>query len=98
MSSVIDVLERMGTDSQLRHATQSELERVLVAARIEPELQAAILAQNAPMIGQLLAQETHCAFLFPAEEGEEEGDEEAPSKDDEEVSRYTAPQTSGTAG
>lgn len=98
MSNVIDVLERIGVDSQLRYATQLELEQVLADARIEPELQAAILAQDASRIGRLLAQDIHCAFLFPAEEGEEEGDEETPSKDGEEVSMYAAPRTSGMPG
>ena len=36
MSNVIDFLERLGQDAQLRHATGIELEQALTRAGIEP--------------------------------------------------------------
>lgn len=83
MSDVIDFLERMGQDAQLRHGSQDEVELALTSAEIAPELQAAILAKDQAHLETLLGQSPLCVVLWPGEEeGEEEDEtEEAPSRE-----------------
>lgn len=90
MSNVIDFLERMGQDAQLRHASRSEVELALKEARIDPELQAAILAKDQSHLELLLRQEPLYCLLFPAKEDEDEDSEEVPSREDEEVTLHFA--------
>ncbi len=87
MTDVIDFLERMGQDAQLRHAAQDEVELALNSAEIAPELQTAILARDQAQLEKLLGQTPLCAPLFPGQEEEEEGeeDEESPSKEPDEI-------------
>ena len=89
MSNVIDFLERMGQDAQLRHASLSEIELALKGAQIDPELQAAILAKDQAGIEALLGRGHLCCFLLPGKEDEDEDTEEAPSRDDEEISAHS---------
>ena len=86
MSDVIDFLERMGQDAQLRHGSQSEVELALASAEVAPELQSAILAKDQARLETLLGQVPLCAVFFPGEEEEEEEDEteETPSEPGEE--------------
>ena len=92
MTDVIDFLERMGEDAQLRYASPEEVEQALVNAEISPELQTAILARDQVQLESLLGQTHVSGYLLPGKEGEEEGneDEEAPSREPDE-----APEQSG---
>lgn len=87
MTDVIDFLERMGQDAQLRHASQDEVELALTSAEVAPELQAAILAKDQAQLETLLGQAPVCSAFFPGKEDEEEGDEdeETPSKEPDEA-------------
>ena len=96
MSNVIDFLERMGQDAQLRHASRSEVELVLKDAQIDPELQAAILAKDRATLETLLGHVNVCCMLAPAKEDEEE--EESPSRDDEEISLESVVRVVALAG
>lgn len=91
MTDVIDFLERMGQDAQLRHASQDEVERALTSAEMAPALQAAILARDLAQLESLLGQAPVCVCLFPGKEEEEEGDEdeETPSREPDEDSRHS---------
>ena len=91
MTDVIDFLERMGQDAQLRHASQDEVELALTNAEIAPELQTAILAKDQAHLETLLGQVPLCAMFMPGEEVEEEGgeDEESPSKEPDEASGHS---------
>jgi hypothetical protein len=91
MTDVIDFLERMGQDAQLRHASQDEVELALTSAEIAPELQTAILAKDQAKIESLLGQAPLCGMFLPGQEEEEEGDEdeEAPSKEPDETSGHS---------
>ena len=84
MSNVIDFLERMGQDAQLRQASQREIELALADAQIDPEIQVAILAKDQSVLERLLGHVNVCCMLAPAKEDEKE--EESPSRDDEEIS------------
>jgi hypothetical protein len=84
MSNVIKFLENLGQDATLRHADAMELELQLVRAGIEPVMQMAIREKDQKRLEALLACSSNvCCGVFPGKEDEEE--EEAPSKDDEEV-------------
>lgn len=85
MSDVIDFLEKMGQDAQLRHGSQGEVELALASAEVAPELQSAILAKDQARLETLLGQAPLCAVFFPGEEEEEEDEtEETPSEPGEE--------------
>jgi hypothetical protein len=82
MSNVIDFLERIGQDAQLRHASADELELALADARVERGLQSVILASDLSQLHALLGKGPLCSIQVPAEEeeedeGEGEGDEDA---------------------
>jgi hypothetical protein len=83
MTDVIDFLERMGQDAQLRYGSQEEVEIALASAQIAPELQTAILAEDQQHLETLLGQEVFCAMLFPGEEQEEDDTEETPSREED---------------
>jgi hypothetical protein len=92
MSDVIDFLEKMGQDAQLRHGSQDEVELALASAEIAPELQAAIIARDQAHLETLLGQAPLCAVYLPGTEEEEQDDEaeETPSREPDE-----APELSG---
>ncbi len=100
MTNVIDFLERMGQDAQLRHASQDEVELALTSAEIAPELQAAILAKDQTYLQTLLGQDPLCGMLFPGKEDEQEDEdtEETPSREGEEQVRRSVSNNQVLAG
>ncbi|MDE2154427.1 MAG: hypothetical protein KGJ32_00815 [Xanthomonadaceae bacterium] len=98
MSNVVDLLERMGRDAQLRHASQGEVELALAEAQIDPELQAAIIAKNQRQLEALLGRGSLCCLMLPAKEGEDDDSEESPSQDGEEITLHHAFRTATSAG
>jgi len=64
MSNVIDFLERMGQDAQLRHASQNDVEQALARAQIDPQLQTAILAKDQRKLETLLGGNNVCCALM----------------------------------
>jgi hypothetical protein len=82
MLDVIDFLEKMGQDAQLRHGSQDEVELALASTQIAPEQQAAILAKDQTKLEGLMGQTPLCAVYFPGEEEEEDDEtEETPSRE-----------------
>lgn len=95
MTGVINFLERMGRDAQLRHAFQDEVGFALASAGIDAELRVAILARNKKGLQALLGQDPFCCLIHPAKPGEEqeecdgsceEGGEKKDDKDKEKKS------------
>jgi hypothetical protein len=80
VTDIIDFLERLGQDAQLRHASESELRAALAAAAIEPAAATAILAGDRRTLErQLAARSEFCCLIYAPrreDEEEEEGDEE----------------------
>src|SRR5215469_12879481 len=84
MSSVIDFLERMGSDAQWRHASQEDLDLALAETDITAPERTAILAKDALALKALLRQVPLFAMQIPGapdeegdeDEGEEDGDDE----------------------
>jgi hypothetical protein len=85
MSNVINFLEKMGRDAQLRHASRDDLQNALLAGSVSAELSVLLLAGNQSAIESLLGQMPLCCAMFPVKEDEEES-EESPAKDDDEIS------------
>lgn len=100
MSNVIDFLERMGQDAQMRHASLNDVARVLDAAQIDPELQAAILAKDQLLIESMLGGSKVYCVLMPGKQDEEEEDdtEETPSRENSEISLRTSLHFAASAG
>jgi hypothetical protein len=74
MSDVIDFLEKLGQDSQLRHAPQGALKRALRAARMSPELQAALMSGDQASIEAVLGIDSNvcCMIYVPTRQDEEQ--------------------------
>jgi hypothetical protein len=87
MSDLIDFLERMGSDSQSRFVTGSELEEALTRAGIEPTVRSAVLAGDRPRLESLIgASPIVCTLInVPDEEEEEEDEEEGDEDEDDEA-------------
>ena len=84
MSNVIDLLERIGRDAQLRYAVGVEVQRVLEDEGIDPDVQAAILSEDSLQLEALLGASTNvCCMVHHPEEEEEEGDEDDDDDDDD---------------
>ncbi|AGG89542.1 hypothetical protein RHOFW104T7_10370 [Rhodanobacter thiooxydans] len=89
MFDVIDFLERVGQDAQLRHASRDEVGSALSNAEIDPELRVAILARDGQELRTLLGQGPYCCLINPAKPGEEQEEcdgscEEGEEKKDDE--------------
>ena len=94
MSDVIDFLERMGADAQLRHGTQDELELALTSSEVDQEVRSAILAKDKIRLDALLGQGGLFGMMIPAKEDEDESEhenEETPSHEDGEVKDFMLP-------
>ena len=82
MTDVIDFLERMGQDAQLRHGSQDYVELALASAEIAPELRVAILARDEQGLQALLGQDPFCCLINPAKPDEEQDEEQDEEKEE----------------
>jgi len=74
MSNVIDFIERLGQDSQLRHATGIELEQALTRAGIEPAVRTAMLGSDRGLLESLIgATPNICCMVNVPQEQDDEG-------------------------
>ena len=85
MSNVIDLLERLGKDAQLRHASDHEIEQALIRAQIDPAIRNAILQRDQRELEMLLGASANvcCMIATPAQEEREDEDEEKHQEDDD---------------
>jgi len=95
VSNVIDFLQRLGQDADLRHAPRTALELALTEADIDPALREALLGADQRKLESLLGADTNvCAMISPGkkeeeseddvEEDEDEDDDEDEDEDDDE--------------
>jgi enoyl-CoA hydratase/carnithine racemase len=82
MFDVIDFLERVGQDAQLRHASQDEVGLALSAAEADPELRVAILAGDGQSLATKLGKTAFCCYINPGKEDEDEDEDDKDDKDD----------------
>ena len=76
MLHVIDFLEQMGRDAQLRSATGLEVEAALLRAGIEPNARAAILGGDQLLLESLVGARHNICCMINVPEEEEESEEE----------------------
>jgi hypothetical protein len=85
VSNLIDFLERLGQDAELRYAGGEVVEEALCAAGIEPDLRVAILAKDQRALEALLGADTNvCSLIHKEDEEEEEEEEEDDEEEDDE--------------
>lgn len=74
MSNVIDVLERIGQDSNLRYGAAPEVERALLESGVDPGLRAALARGDYSSLEKLLGAKTDmCCLIHAPEEQEDDG-------------------------
>jgi hypothetical protein len=84
VSNVIEFLQRLGEDADLRHAPRTQLELALAEAGIDPALREALLAADQRKLESLLGADTNvCAMVAPAKEEEDEDEDEDDLEDEE---------------
>jgi hypothetical protein len=85
VSNVIDFLQRLGQDADLRHAPRTALEQALAEAGIDPALREALLGADQRKLESLLGVDTNvCAMISPGKKEEEEEDEDDFEDDEDE--------------
>lgn len=86
MSSVIDFLEKMGQDAQLRHASPEDIAQALAEANVDAAIGAAIIAKSTSELYALLHQgPLFCIQTAPDKPGKEKKkEEEGEGKEDKE--------------
>jgi hypothetical protein len=72
MSNIIEFLERLGQDSQLRNATGRELQTAMERAGIEPAVQAALAGADRHSLETQAGAATNVCCLVNAAEDEED--------------------------
>ncbi len=83
MRNLIEFLERMGRDPQLRDADPASLAAAMNAAGLSPELREAIAQRDQARLEALLGARTNVICgLFPADDDDKEDE---PVPDDDEV-------------
>jgi hypothetical protein len=84
VSNVIDFLQRLGQDADLRHAPRTELELALAEADIDPALREALLGADQRKLESLLGADTNvCAMISPGKKEDDEEEDEDDFEDDE---------------
>ena len=85
MSNVIDFLQRLGQDADLRHAPRAALELALGEADIDPALREALLGADQRKLESLLGADTNvCAMIAPGKKEEDEEEDEDEEDDEDE--------------
>jgi len=84
MSNIVDFLERLGRDAQLRYAASAEVEEALLRAQIAPALRAALLAEDSRRLEALLGVKANvcCMVHVPDDDDDDDEDEEDDDQDD----------------
>jgi len=84
VSNVIDFLQRLGQDADLRHAPRTALEVALAEADIDPALREALLGADQRKLETLLGADTNvCAMISPGKKEDDEDEDEDDFEDDE---------------
>lgn len=87
MTDAIDFLEQLGRNATLRHAPTAELERMLAASGLDPQLRSALLTDNVPRLQELLGAQPSVCCLIEKPDQEDDEEEEEEHEDDEEAVR-----------
>jgi hypothetical protein len=84
VSNIIDFLERMGADAQLRGASPIELEAALIQAGLGSAQWIGMVGMNQRQLESLLGARSNvcCLIVAPDEEQKPEEEEEEPEEED----------------
>jgi hypothetical protein len=99
MSSVVDFLEKIGSEAYWRDAPADQIEQALVEADIEIQVRSAILTNDIPELRALLGQVKVMGLQVPGprpEEIPEEPEQPDPEKKEEEEEEEERGQATGT--
>lgn len=72
MSDIIDFLERVGQDSNLRHASRAQLERAASEVHMSPEVRAALADRDQHLLATLLGTGNVCCLINVPVGGDDE--------------------------
>lgn len=84
MSNVIDFLERLGQDADLRTATNDQIDEALRNAGIDPALRSAIVNCDQLRLEALLGADSNVCCMIYKEDEEEEEEKEGEEEEEEE--------------
>lgn len=94
-NDVVDLLEKIGQDAKLRHATDEELLRLMTLAGIAPPLRAAVVDSDTRRLGALLGARLDVCGIVVAPADEDE-DSETPT-DETAISAWPEPHNARSA-
>jgi hypothetical protein len=84
MTNVVDFLDRIGRDVELRYATAEEIDRVLAQEQVPPAVRGALLDDGAQLEALLGATPSICCLVRTPEEPEEKEEEDDTDEPEEE--------------
>lgn len=99
MTDVIEFLERMGRDAQLRHASEGVLEQAMRDAQMSPRARAAVTGGDRAEIEAVIGAESNvcCVVYVPESEEEETQPGAAPVVEDNVCCMIFAPEDGESA-
>lgn len=85
MPDILDVLEELGRNAQLRNASNDRLEIALNSLSIDPAISSAVLSRDQVQLENMHATNVNvCCILAPSEDDEsEERPDEVPADDED---------------
>jgi hypothetical protein len=84
VSNVIDFLQRLGQDADLRRAPRTALELALAETGIDPALREALLRADQRKLESLLGADTNVCAMSPGKKEDDEEEEDDEDFDDDE--------------
>jgi len=84
VANVIDLLEKLGQNADLRYAPAAAIGEALSSAGVEPRLQSAILNKDQRALETLLGADTNVCCMVHAPDDDEDEDEDEEHEDDKE--------------
>lgn len=67
MSNIIDFLEAVGQDANLRYASTGDMQHVLVNSQLDQDIKQAVLAGDQQRLAVLAGARNVCCYLIPAQ-------------------------------
>jgi len=67
MSNIIDFLETIGQDANLRYASNGEMQHMLVNSQLDQDIKQAVLARDQQRLTALVGAQNVCCLLVPAQ-------------------------------
>lgn len=67
MSNIIDFLETLGQDANLRYAPAGDMQHVLVNSQLDQDIKQAVLAGDQQRLAVLAGAQNVCCYLIPAQ-------------------------------